>query len=267
MLKKCLIFQIGFNKCGTNTLHAFFKKNNIPSAHHTSKGQKLSTAMFNNYKNEKPVLHGFIDRITAFSDFGVYICNFSIPDILFDNIEYNALKNDSKKAWYEVFQENHHDYDKLYILNIRSVNKWLCSRYFHNRSIKNAILKVKQTFNEDIDEVEVLYRWKSLWYKYHSDVLKYFNTHNLRERLLIFDIENDQLSKLSEFLNRFGFDTNGDMKIHKNQTRRKPEKLENWKRIEKMHPDLSTSYIDHFECEYDRIIAHYDRPGESATCQ
>ena len=49
---KLLIFQIGFNKCGTRSLYHFFKDNGIPSIHYD--GGKIAKSMFqNNSMNKK----------------------------------------------------------------------------------------------------------------------------------------------------------------------------------------------------------------------
>ena len=127
--------------------------------------------------NRKPVLSDFINknvRITSYSDFGVYISDDNTKDILFLNDSYKMDKYGTYRTWYELLNNQYNEYDKLYILNIRNVNHWLKSRYLHNNFVDRAKYAVNKTFNENIDDIQVLYRWKALWYKYHCNLLEYF---------------------------------------------------------------------------------------------
>ena len=55
-------------------------------------------------------------------------------------------------------------------------------------------------------QIPILNDWIILWYKYICGVLKYFNDHNLMDRLLVFDVEQDEIDKLIQFFAGFDFD-------------------------------------------------------------
>ena len=120
-----LIFQIGFNKCGTTSLFRLFQNNNI-SGLHWYHGY-LYKKMFKRYLNHEPVLTDFINNYTYYtyySDFGTYIYN----EIFQTNNEYEAKlfinKPDIGTTWYQILCNDYpeQEYNKFFILNIRNVN-------------------------------------------------------------------------------------------------------------------------------------------------
>jgi hypothetical protein len=89
------IFVIGFNKCGTTSLHHLFISLNFRSIHGRQK------KILKNRYNYFPVLH----KYDAFSDGEHLVNNFQ---------KYYSLYNNS-----------------LFILNTRSMNNWIKSRFKH----------------------------------------------------------------------------------------------------------------------------------------
>ena len=245
-MKKCLIFQIGFNKCGTSTIHKFFEKNNIQAIHHGSKkGSKVCANMFRQYKKNKPLFSEYVDQYVAFSDFGVYTSPNNATDILFLNNEYKESKNDQERTWLQVIHKQYEEFQKIYILNIRDVNHWLKSRYIHHDLVKRARKSVKKKFNEDIDDIEVLRRWRSLWYQYYCHAIQFFQQNGIENQMIVLDIEeNDSLQKLSKFCNKFGLQTKGNFEIHENKSSKKrtryyKNRRKMWNELVEMYPELS----------------------------
>ena len=171
---KAKIFGIGFNKCGTTTLHKFLLRNYLRSAHWTTKrGAYLATQISHNLSRGRPLLRGGLDRYSAFFD----ICYFS------------------NHAWIEgnsFFKEFHREYpDAYFILHDRPLDKWIRSRRNHPGMLDMAC----RFFNTDGDGVERIWREQ---YRLHKEaVLDYAPamTHFLH-----FNIESDTPEKLADFL-------------------------------------------------------------------
>jgi len=108
---KTKIFQIGFNKCGTLSIHDFLVENGIRSVHYL-KGE-LANKIFDNHKNGIDLLSG-LDEFDAFSD---------MESLTSDKFQYVA--ND-------LFKELHQAYpNAIFILNTRNVESWIHSRLKH----------------------------------------------------------------------------------------------------------------------------------------
>lgn len=105
------IFQIGFNKCGTLSIHDFLVENGIRSVHYL-KGD-LANTIFDNHKNAVDLLSG-LDEFDAFSD---------MESLTSEAFQYVA--ND-------LFKELHQAYpEAIFILNTRNVENWIHSRLRH----------------------------------------------------------------------------------------------------------------------------------------
>jgi len=59
------IFQIGFNRCGTRSIHYFFLENGLRTAHW--RHGRLARAIYANLTHGRSLITGF-ERIEAFSD-------------------------------------------------------------------------------------------------------------------------------------------------------------------------------------------------------
>ena len=266
-----LIFQIGFNKAGTSALSEFFSANGIEACHYDAFHLPLSENMFDQQMSNKSVLQPFLRNNSMYfqyyGDFGVFIQQSQIEDILFLNSSYQEGQS---RTWYELLERQYPEYEKLFILNIRNVNNWIKSRYrWHTDHCGDAqwlsecaAMAVNQTFNGQIDEIEVLYRWKRLWYQYICNLLSYFQSHGHMNKLVVFDIEHDSPQKLVDFFGRYGFDLNASfyglthdhksVKFAKNHPNEDEQRLSQWKRIEETYPDLAADY-DEYDNEHQRI--------------
>ena len=187
------IFQIGFNKCGTRSIHHFFEKNGIKSIHY-DKGRLAKTILIRNYNN-KLLLDNKYNKYTVFTDmenirsnmFPIYI-----PQLFF------------KKLYYQYPNSK-------FILNIRNKQKWLKSRCAHRNGnyLKIISNKLKKT------EEEVVLHWSNEW-DIHINNVKLFFTKK-PGKLLIFDIENDDIQKLINFF-RNDFNLDEQHYIHKGKS-------------------------------------------------
>jgi Sulfotransferase domain len=170
------IFQIGFNKCGTRTLHAFFVRNRI-SAVHWDEG-RLAARMFTNLQFGRRCMDGY-DQ-TAFSDMQ-----------LVDNV--------IVLFGHKLFRELDAQYPKsFFILNTRDLDKWMTSWLSHVSANPNrGSLRARMAKALGISDQELIELRRTEWELHHAAVRQYFGE---RERFLEFHIERDHPTKLSAFL-------------------------------------------------------------------
>ena len=166
------IFVVGFNNCGTRTLHSFFRRNYIRSVHWQVGKNYIAAKISHNLSSGRPVLHG-IDTYTAFSD----LCFFS------------------DDAWIEAnqyFPKFHEQYsDAFFIFNDRPVDNWIRSRSKRRRLVERAL----RYFKADEATVEAIWREQ---YATHRDALLAYAPR--MEHFLHFDIERDSPERLVTFL-------------------------------------------------------------------
>lgn len=165
------IFQIGFNKCGTFSIHNFFLVNGLKSIHWGM--GVLSSTIKNNYEMGYPLLKGYED----------YDCFTDMEDV------HNNIF---------IYLTHYKELDKQYpnskfILNIRPMDKWINSRVNHPDYI-NFYKKIT-----GLDKEGVIDLWKMQWQEHLHSVKEYFK--NRPNDLLIFDIETES-SKLPEFFSK-----------------------------------------------------------------
>ena len=252
---KYLIFQIGFDKCGTTSLFQLFKLNNIESRHwmHNQIRRKIR----DNYLKRERVLNDLISNgVKYFGDFTNYLFG-DIPELLLPSTSFNnnrtkyMLKHPYLYlTFYEIIN---HDYNintkwnVFYILNIRNINHWLKSRYLFPRIIHLELRK-------KIKNIDIVYIWRSIWYKYICDLLKWFHDKQLMNRLLIFDIEHDKINKLIDFFAKYGIKLNEKFYKHGFPSPLRNDTLHTeWQQIEALYPEFAYNMSDGFNNEWDRI--------------
>ncbi|MYE00011.1 MAG: chromosome partition protein MukE [Alphaproteobacteria bacterium] len=101
------LFQVGFNRCGTASLHRFLRLNGIASVHHA--GGRLAIAMDANLRAGRHVLAGW-ERFEAFLDMSflrahVHVEMYKRWDVLLEQVP-----------------------EARFILNLRDVDRWVASR-------------------------------------------------------------------------------------------------------------------------------------------
>ncbi len=187
------IFQIGFNKCGSTSLHNFFIKNNIKSIHWDS--GKLSRKIFDNFECKKGLITGY-EKYQAFTDM-VDVDEFFEKEVhvdLFTNL-------------YDEFP------DSIYIFNDRNLEQWIESRMAHGGG-QYALYAQKRLGVKSLDDV------KSYWLRRYDEhkkrVISFFKGKENFVHLYI----DDELSvnKLIQFLRRSGFKISDHSFPHRNKT-------------------------------------------------
>ena len=168
------IFQIGFNKCGTTSIHQFFLDNDLKSIH-WDKG-KLARRIRRNYEMNIPLLMGY-ETFECFTD---------MESAITDDI-----------AYIDFYKELDRQYPgSKFILNTRDMDNWINSRLNHGEGSYLEIYKR----NNNLTEQEVIEYWKKQWNTHIDDVRNYFKDRP--EDFLIFDIETES-DKFVEFMSSF----------------------------------------------------------------
>lgn len=165
------IFQIGFNKCGTTSIHKFFKENGLSSIH-WDRGY-LARTIKSNVDAKRDILFGY-DKWDCFTD---------MEDVSKDIFVYT-----------QYFKELDRQYpNSKFMLNIRPVEKWLKSRENHGRGTYIEIYMK----NWGMTHEEVIKRWMRGWNEHISTVKEYFK--NRPNDLCVFDIETES-DKFVEYM-------------------------------------------------------------------
>jgi hypothetical protein len=176
------IFIIGFNLCGTRSLHTFFKSNGIRSAHWGGLDPSTNYAaiMLKNIERGQDILKG-LDEYTCFSDLTHYT-----NDALIDGCKFFQYM-------YEAYP------DSLFVLNTRPVEKWVSSKLKKARgNVPGAsALHISRILGCTLEELpDALIRdFKT----HHANVVEFFESKP-GSKLCVFDIEHDNISKLVRFL-------------------------------------------------------------------
>lgn len=106
------VFVLGPNKCGTTSLHSFFKRNGLRSAHWEE--GNLAKSMLSNLSAGLPILSGW-EQYDCYSDMifldsAIYISPLSLAEAIFRQ-----------------------HYDQLFVFNTRNADAWIRSRELHRR--------------------------------------------------------------------------------------------------------------------------------------
>ena len=165
------IFIIGFNRTGTRTLHNYFDKNDIPSLHWEY--GRLAKRIKYNFLNNRPLLEGY-SKYKVYSD-------------MEDHLNYNY-------AHMTYFKELDKQYpNSKFILNIRNIDNWIKSRNQHmSGKYREYFLFRLKVDTETLNSI-----WRKHYYEHYNNVVEYFKNTN---KLLIFNIEQDNVDKLNSFL-------------------------------------------------------------------
>lgn len=187
------IFQIGFNKSGTGSIHNFMLKNDIPSIHWG--GGKLSKAICKNYSNSEPLLNGF-DDFLAFSD-----------------MEHVKEEGGYFYSAEHFFKELDVQYPgSIFILNYRDCESWISSRFNHG----GYVLHSCREKGEDVDTV--VKSWRDEYFRHIDNVKSYFGES---ERLFEMDLDKMDSSDLGDFLKYHGFCIKEPEFPHTHKTKKK----------------------------------------------
>lgn len=167
------IFQIGFNKCGTTTLHRFFSDNGLRSVH---------------WENGA-VAENFARRMDRGDDpFADYPQVEAFTDMV-------KVSDSVLLEPYKSFEYIHRWYPgSFFILNTRNPGDWIESRVRHGFVARyRSVLGLP-------DEASVRRYWLEEWYAHHARVLQFFRA--MPDQLLVYDIDRDEPATLAGFLAR-----------------------------------------------------------------
>ena len=166
-------FQIGFHRCGTTALAAFFDRCGLACVHY-DRG-RLGRRLRENLAAGRPPLAGY-ERYRAFANMQYQ-----------DGAEYfDGMTH---------FRELDAAYDALFVLNTRPLEHWLRSLAVHYARRPLGPLCLQARFGTT-DPFAVAEGWRALREAHHRRV----RAELPPERLLVFDIESDAPERLCEFI-------------------------------------------------------------------
>jgi hypothetical protein len=169
------IFQIGFNKCGTTSLHRFLVDSGLASAHwrHGNLARRIMARIDAGQDpiRDYPSIVGFTDLI--------------------------AFERGRLIEPYKRFDYLHRWYPRaFFILNTRDREAWIASRMAHEYQ-KPLVSSYAECLA--IAEAEVPDFWRAEWTTHHLLARAYFRSS---PNFLEFDIERDDPQRLKAFLGR-----------------------------------------------------------------
>ena len=166
-------FQIGFKRCGTTALAAFFNRCGIPCIHH-DRG-RLARRMRENLAAGRAPLDGYDNRYQAFTNM-----DFQMPRDYFDGFKHYAAL--------------HAAYSGKFILNTRPREHWIRSVMTNHE--RKRLRAAHATRFGVTDPERVAERWRAEWDEHHRRV----RADLAPELLLVFDIESDSTDRLCDFV-------------------------------------------------------------------
>ncbi len=144
------VFQIGFNKCGTRTIHRFLRMNGMRCIHWDD--GELARTMFRNLANGDRLLQGYDEDFDVFTDM--------------EWVTRNCILEGFKLYPYLA-----RDYpDARFILNTREREDWVKSRSKHGGG--SYMGKWKRESELDADALADM--WRADWDRHHTRVTEFF---------------------------------------------------------------------------------------------
>lgn len=216
MLDKLRIFQIGFNKCGTLSIHKLFYDHCVPTINtiHWHRGY-LARDIHDNILHGKEPLLGY-ESYSVYSDMECFRTHN-------EKISWVSIAKD----YFDLLDINYPN--SKFILNTRNMDNWISSRirhmcdfspmrYGYTERLSSKIPYVeyhKQAY--EVDSVDKIIKiWKDEWNIHHDNVITHFTYRPMD--LLIFDIEKDPFSKMVDFFKPCGLTFDTDNLPHANKT-------------------------------------------------
>jgi Sulfotransferase domain len=166
------IFQIGYNRCGTRTIHNYFAANGIRSVHWDD--GRLARRIFTNLANGENLLDGY-----------------SYFDV-FTDMEW--LDGAHHCEAYKLFPYLAAQYpDAVFILNTRDREAWIKSRLRHREGEYAARYRryLGVASSEKLADI-----WRAEWDRHHRRVIEFFD--GKPHRFIVCRIETDLPDLLNE---------------------------------------------------------------------
>jgi hypothetical protein len=170
------IFQIGFNKCGTTSIHQFLLNNGIRSVHW--EGGKIADEIIKNRSTKNPL--GIYSNLEAFTDFENPYKNY-----------YPHLTD------YKLLDEKYPN--SIFILNVRNVDDWIRSRMNHISPNGEKYVDMFRRVNKIETNEKVIEIWRKEWDEHINSVNEYFKNY---DKFICFDISKpeDLIEPISKFI-------------------------------------------------------------------
>ena len=170
------IFQIGFNKCGTTSIHQFLLNNGINSIHW--EGGKIADEIIKNQSTKNPL--GIYSNFEAFTDFENPYKNY-----------YPHLRH------YKLLDEKYPN--SIFILNTRNVDDWIRSRMNHISPNGEKYVDMFRRVNKIETNEKVIEIWRKEWDEHISSVNEYFKNY---DKFICFEISKpeDLIEPISKFI-------------------------------------------------------------------
>jgi hypothetical protein len=166
----CKVFFIGFNKCGTTSLHNWLKDAGIRSFHGGSDTIDCHTRILANIALGRPALDG-LDQYDAYLDV---------------------------RAVQEQFRALDRDYPgSKFVLNTRNVDRWIVSRLNHLNGGYVALMNLY--YGVELSWSEWVARWRRQFTDHERVIDQHFGPRR-DSAYLRFDVEADKPSLLAAFL-------------------------------------------------------------------
>ena len=193
------VFQIGFNKCGTRTVHRFLELNGFRAVH-WDRG-RLARRMYRNLTNGETLINGY-DHFQTFSDMEHVTAGFAFEG-------------------YKLFPQLAQQFpDALFLLNTRDREDWLASRLSHR---DGAYAQQWKAFIGVSDDASVIDYWRSDWERHHERVTTFFAKRSVR--FLTFDISRDSPALIARHFPGRTFDLSAYRVRGKTRTREAQESV------------------------------------------
>jgi len=166
------IFIIGFNKTATRSLSQIMRHNNYVTLH--GGGAAACQQFKKNIKKNKPILTGYT-KYDCYSDNEVLIHNFKLLDKQYPK--------------------------SIFILNIRNINDWVCSRLNHMLRRGGAFGYIKYyraLYNlDDLSNKKIIQHWINDNNTHYNNAVTYFKN---RPKFMIYDINKNIPQDLKKVL-------------------------------------------------------------------
>ena len=212
-------FIIGFNKCGTTSIHDLFIKNNLKSQHYTCWNLNLFDCFsdtgntpfikFDDVNNL--ILHG--GGLIEFSKLINFTKNMDESIIKYNsNITYTNYNHENIKNL--IHLEKKYE-ESIFILNTRPLKNWLISRFEHGVRLylKNTNINYNWAYPYT---KELCIKWIHDRNNYYKDILNYFK--DKPNKLVIVDINDPNwINFISNELNIKPYDCNKNIRKKSDQ--------------------------------------------------
>jgi len=169
-----IVFQIGFNRCGTKYLTSIFSINGY-IAKHWEGGALAEDIAFAKAADIEP-LSSWPDAV-FFSDMESVHKIQRPPVLAFKEFEY-------LHSWFP---------DAVFILNKRKVSDWISSRFSHH----GGEYKRFWSHHLDVDPARLPDIWETEWNEHFAHAIRYFRGN---DKFFIYDIDSNRPEDLTEFL-------------------------------------------------------------------